>query len=59
MLLQSTQSLQPPGLVPIDLLLRLVAEGVVDIGIELSAGLARLDHISDLTGPSNRGSIER
>ena len=39
-LLQRTQSLQPPGLVPIDLLLRLVAEGVVDVGVELSAGLA-------------------
>lgn len=39
-LLQRTQSLQPPGLVPINLLLRLVAEGVVDVGVELSAGLA-------------------
>ena len=58
LLLQSAQPLQPPGFVPVDLLLRLVAEGVVDVRVEPSAGLARLDRIPDLTGPGDGGGIE-
>lgn len=45
--LQHPQLLQPPRLPPVHLLRRLVAVRVVDVRIELSAGLARVERFSD------------
>lgn len=47
--LQSSQFLQPPRLVPVHLLHRLVAVCIINVGVELAIGLACVKCVSHLT----------
>ena len=59
-LLERTQPLQPPWLVPINRLNRLVAKGIIDIGILLAARfVAIVEHLRHLFAPRDGRIVQR